>query len=44
MTAKQGRSRTTKATTRRVRDLYTAFLARIGGSDDPVVQAQAQPS
>jgi hypothetical protein len=53
MTAKQGRSRTTnrppsnrpgrsvKATARRVRDLYEAYLDRTGGTADPILQAQA---
>lgn len=54
MTAKQGRSRTTnrppsnhpgrstKATARRVRDLYSAYLERLGpGPHDPVIEAGA---
>jgi hypothetical protein len=54
MTAKQGRSRTTnrppsnspgrsaKATSRRVRDLFEAYLGRLGpGPHDEIVQAQA---
>jgi hypothetical protein len=54
MTAKQGRSRTTnrppsnhpgrstKATARRVRDLFTAYLERLGpGPHDPVIEAGA---
>jgi hypothetical protein len=54
MTAKRGRSRTTnrppsnrpgrsaKATARRVRDLYTAYLERLGpGPHDPVIEASA---
>ena len=54
MTKKRGRSavtnrppanrptRTAKATARRVRDLYSAFLGRLGpGPHDPVVEAAA---
>lgn len=53
MTANRNRSRVTNrpptnrpgrsaaATGRRVRDLYVAYLERVGRSSDPIVQAQA---